>query len=459
MIAIQSKHAQFPQSMCEYQATKDGRYGWLLCTAHEEDNPILDEIQAEIKLEILNSRVLEISKMEIDKWLKDFFVDFHWKLHARLRKTDLKEKGISLLFAVVYDAEIYFVQFGRMFCAAVKGKRILGLGKAWKNYQIQTMDDMSLFGMTEGDIKVRTQRMELEEGESLIVLPGTLAGTIFDSGTDTGSLLPLIESYSTTRKAMWIVLKNEPQDKKVKKHKWGKLQISTLVLLIATLLTITYMAFGKRYIEVLLDRTKKEISSSKLRLTPTEVIEKIGKIMNYPARNIEFRMGWTADLQYPVTTTPSFTLKNIFLASDKTLVAYDKKSREQIWQKSFEEKIIAIHSLQTGDLVCMFAGHALCLDESGELLWQQVMKSNPGCPTPIPIVEITNNEDKRIDKGISIIPEGQGLIVLENDTGAVMSELKLNAKLKYISSYDDYDYCFYAVVENSLVCINLDIVN
>ena len=36
MLTIQSKFDSYPQSMCEYRASKDGRYGWFLCTQGEE---------------------------------------------------------------------------------------------------------------------------------------------------------------------------------------------------------------------------------------------------------------------------------------------------------------------------------------------------------------------------------------------------------------------------------------
>ncbi|MDZ4182914.1 MAG: hypothetical protein U1B83_08565, partial [Candidatus Cloacimonadaceae bacterium] len=100
MISIQSRMAVAPQAMCEYQASQDGKFAWFVCAWHPEKSFALEEIQAEIKLEIINSGIRTLSKMEAEKWIKDLFADFHWKLHARFRKTDLVEKGISLFFGI-----------------------------------------------------------------------------------------------------------------------------------------------------------------------------------------------------------------------------------------------------------------------------------------------------------------------------------------------------------------------
>ncbi|MGC9361679.1 MAG: hypothetical protein ACP5F3_01995, partial [Candidatus Syntrophosphaera sp.] len=256
MISIQSKFASFPQGLCEFQASKDGRYGWFLCTAHEEESNALEEIQAQIKLEILNADVLGISKTGIESWLKTFFSDLHWKLHAALRKTNLQEKGISLFFAVTFDSEVYFVQFGRFFCGLTKGKKMIHPGSSWKNFHIRSHGEMNLLGLAEEDIKVRPQRFLLAENETLYVLSGGIAGQVFGNGTDLKGILPLIESYGGSPNSVWLVLKNQPQLQKIKKSKLNRLQVTSLVLLLGTILAIFYMLFGNRILDVVLHRTK-----------------------------------------------------------------------------------------------------------------------------------------------------------------------------------------------------------
>ncbi|MDD2229226.1 MAG: hypothetical protein PHY48_07440, partial [Candidatus Cloacimonetes bacterium] len=146
MISLQSREASPPRSICEYRASKDGRFAWFLLTWHPEKDVVLEEIVAEIKLEVLNSEINNISRMEIEKWLRSFFADLHWKLHARLRKSSLVEKGISLFFGVLYDHELYFVKTGRIFAIVTDAKKIRSVGKDWKNYQVQSQKGLQLFG-------------------------------------------------------------------------------------------------------------------------------------------------------------------------------------------------------------------------------------------------------------------------------------------------------------------------
>jgi hypothetical protein len=459
MISIQSKFASFPQGLCEFQGSKDGRYGWFLCTMHEEENEALEEIQAQIKLDILNSDVLEISKIQIENWLTSFFEDFHWKLHASLRMTNLREKGISLFFAVTYDSEIYFVQFGRIFCGLNRGKKMLFPGMPWKNFHIRSHREMNLLGLAEEDIKVRPVRVRLAENETLYVLSGGMAAEVFGSGTDLKGMLALIESYGSSGNAVWLVLKNQPQLQKLKKRRLNKLQITSLILLLGTILAIVYMAFGNRILDVILHRTKKDVSAWQMSTVSSEVITNLGKVLNFPARSIELNIGWSAELPYNITSAPAFDQGKIYLANSNNLLVYGKKNRELLWEGSYGAPISGILPTGAGLELCLQNDHLIGLDREGNEIWRKSLENGISGNNGSRMMEITNNEDKRIDRGITVVPMQKGVAVLDSQSGETISELQLNERLRYLSSYDDYDMCFYAVIENSLVCIELRIVN
>ena len=73
MISLHSCEASPPRSVCEYKASRDGSFAWFLLTFHPEKDNVLEEIVAEIKLEVINSKINAISRLEIEKWLKQFF--------------------------------------------------------------------------------------------------------------------------------------------------------------------------------------------------------------------------------------------------------------------------------------------------------------------------------------------------------------------------------------------------
>ncbi len=453
MITIQSKFAQYPQSMCEYQASKDGRWGWLLCTAHAEDSIALEEIQAEIKLEILNSQVLEISRMEIEKWLKDFFADFHWKMHARLRKTDLHERGISLFFAVIYDAEIYFVQFGRIFCASTKGSKLQAVGKTWKNYHVQSMEDLGLFGMSEEDIRVRVQHLSLPENENLIILPGTIAGRVFESGTDVNGLLPLIESFSAVKSALGIVLRNVPAPRKTGRKRLTKWQISALFLFLATLLAVLYMLFGNRFLDDFLHKGRKVIQE-KIETGTQDISVR----MTQPS-SIKLRTNWSSPLDFVPNCRPVFNLDHIYLAGGSSLYVFSTKTRKDPEVIEFEDRINFLRASSMGLIIGLANNQIKALDKQNKELWTN-STGNDACEEPgLLIEEITNNEDKRLDRGISVVPQDRSVQILDSVLGTEINKLDLPGELTQLSAYDDFHQCFYAVVGNSLTCLGLLIEN
>ncbi|HOZ01481.1 MAG TPA: PQQ-binding-like beta-propeller repeat protein [Candidatus Syntrophosphaera sp.] len=460
MITIQSKFSQAPQSICEYQASRDGRYGWLLCTLHQEQDHQLEEIQAEIKLEIMNSGVQNISKMEIENWLKTYFNDLHWKLHARFRKSELQEKGISLLFAVIYDCEVYFVQFGRLFAAIARGKKKLeAVGKHWKNYHVGSLSELGLLGCLEEDIKVRTQHLHLAENESLIILPGHIAGKVLENLEENSSLRPLIESYSGMPGSLWMILKNMPQLVKAKKRRLTKLEVSSIILLGATFLAVLYMAFGNRLLDVLFHRVRKEVIAGPIKEVRQNLIEDVGSVVNSPARRIELAVEWSAPMDYEITAVPVFDLKNIYLASHDDLVAYSKNTHGQLWQKAFAQKIVSVLPNDAGIAVCLESSQTVCLDAQGKELWSRDLATSCERAAQNPLCEITYEDDKRINRSIMVVSGDQAISVVDSRNGEQMSELKLKEKLRYLSAYDDLDSCFYAVMGNWLLCLRLKIVN
>lgn len=458
MITIQSKHALPPQSMCESQSSKDGRFGWFLCVAHEENDIALEEIQAEVKLELLNANVLEISKMEIESWLKRFFADFHWKLHASLRRTELKEKGLSLFFAVTYDHDVYFVQFGRIFCAVTKGRKLEIIGNSWKNYHVRTLRDLNLMGLSEEDIRVKPQKFHLDENESLMVLPGKITAKVFGGQTEVGGLQPLIESFTAATPSLWLILKHVSALAKPKKRRLTKLEISTLILLLGTTLATLYMAFGNRVIDVFLHRTKAEASETKLRAN-TEIMENLGKVVNAPAREIELALDWNAELPHRITAAPAFSQQNIYLASGTELHAYKLSTREELWKKTCDEQITTILPTTLGLQLTLANGMILGLDQQGNVAWTRDLPATLDDRAYLRMIEITPLQDKRIDKCITVIPLKRGIVVLDSQQGVVLSELQLDNDLGFLSRYDDYNNCFYAVLGKSLVRVNLNIVN
>ena len=76
-----------------------------------------------------------------------------------------------------------------------------------------------------------------------------------------------------------------------------------------------------------------------------------------------------------------------------------------------------------------------------------------------PSIELTNREDPRIDGSVTVIPLEKGLSALDSQRGTLLSEITFTNQVQSISEYDQYDSCFYVVVENAVICVIVKVVN
>ena len=469
MLSLESLHFLLPNNLIEYRSDKCGRFGWFLCTWHPDNDVILEEIQAEIKLELLNSGIDRVSRLEVESWLKRFFGDYHWKLHALLKKTTLNEKGMSLLLGIIYDHEIFFVQFGRLVVAVVDKKGIKPMGRNWKNFHVKSMDEMSLLGGVEDEIKVKPVRIILHEHERLAVLTVKLAQTLLPQVKDPEMLNALAESYTSEPDTLFFILEAKEKLISPKHRKLKRFQISGIVLILLALLSIAYMMWGNRFIET--SSNKLGIQFHKHRIATLDQVPDIlrssssnilKQIFAQPARNITFHIGWQTDLQYEITATPVFSSDNIYLVSRNIVAAYNLRNKQLIWKKQMDTDV---HSLlltdgNTGNLLIIEENkHSQYHSDTGQAIWQvQLDEQHHSISRNNPMV-LANRDDARLDGNITVIPQENGISIYDSQRGELITSITFNDTLLFLSDYDRFRECFYAVVGKGLYCVELKIRN
>ena len=469
MVSLQSLHSSPPRSVCEYKASREGRFAWFLLTWHPEKDFVLEEIVAEIKLEILNFKVGSLSRLEIEKWMKQFFAELHWKLYGLLHKTELAEKGISLFFGILYDNELYFVQFGRIFCLLTDNKKMRHIGRDWHNYQVQSLDGLQLLGLMDSDPVIKPQRVYIGSNQRLIVISGELAQKIFPSVDDPSAIETLIETYATEDNPLWLILEGKEELVKTKRRKLSRLQVTSIILIVLALLAALYMMVGNRILDQLVYKMRLSLKEEKtlhLEQIPTnlninsENLKKyIDKLINLPARNISFSIAWSTELPYNVSLSPSFTLGTIYLVSQNRLSAYDKKSRQLLWTKMLEDEIRST-TIHQGMLILYLANQQIIgLNDEGNILWQQHLPTESITGDRFIPCIIKNSDDPRLDRSIMVIPSKRGISILDPVRGETISSLTFKHDLDALSVYDSFANCFYAVVGNAVLCVELKIVN
>ena len=469
MVALQSTHDNAPYSIVEHKINQDGRFGWFLAMWHPEPDLVLEELGAELRLAIRNSDAVRISRMEVEKWLKGYFMDLHWKLHATLRKTNLSEKGLSVFFGVIFDHELFFVQFGRMFCALSDGKKLNFIGPNHRDSRMQTLDKLNLLGYADHDIKVKVRRIFISEKHLFVALSGNLAAKIFDTQSDLATLTQYIESFSQSENPLWLVLQGKTRLIKARRKKLSRVQISFIVMLVFTLMATAYVVYGNRFLDQALHRTRINVKHNRslrldqipnnLSVDTQNFLKYLERIVNLPARNIELEILWSATLPYQVTSAPVFSLDTIYLAADQNLIAFDKKSRELKWKKSYDSRINSLLFSDNVLISCLEDETGYGYREDGTQIWEMQLGSPYMRPGSLEPCRVGPENDPRLDRPITIFPSARYLWVVDASRGENLSTITFKEDIHSISSYDSYANCFYAIVDDGLLCIHLRIAN
>ncbi|HCX60232.1 MAG TPA: hypothetical protein DG355_06165, partial [Candidatus Cloacimonas sp.] len=119
-----------------------------------------------------------------------------------------------------------------------------------------------------------------------------------------------------------LIIEGKARLIKTKRRKLSRLQISTGVIILLTLLAIMYVMFGNRFLDQLLHRTRITVKRStalrldqipnSLTVDTQNLIKYLERIVNLPARDIELDILWTSTLDYQVTIAPVFSVDNIY---------------------------------------------------------------------------------------------------------------------------------------------------
>jgi len=472
MVALQNKYVSFPNGMFDFNASQDGRFGWFLLTWHPETDNVLEEIQTQIKLDIRNSALGQTSKLEIEGWLKSFFSEYHWKLHAIFRKTNLREKGISLLLAVLFEHELYVVEFGRMLCGECSGSGIQPIGRSWTNFHVKSLEEMAMLGLSEEDIAVKPRRYFLPEKHRLIALPSVFTDKLAAKEVDTNTIDTVLQSIFTDTNGCYFILEGKVKLVIQKRPRLRRYQISAIFIIVITVLTILYMQFGNRWLETT-SRKLKILLSSKSTLTVENIpqylntqseklkrqLEKIEQIANLPAKNIKLEKNWQTNLDFLITTSPTFDLNNIYISSENKLMAFNKNTKRLVWKTSLDANIREISVIRGNVIVFLDNQNLLCLKNGSTVLWKRPFTDKlPSKQMLIPF-EISNEEDPRINGSILVVPAERGLYIYDVNSGNMISTIAFEKKLQYLSAYDAYSNCLYAVVADGIQCIELNVLN
>ena len=145
--------------------------------------------------------------------------------------------------------------------------------------------------------------------------------------------------------------------------------------------------------------------------------------------------------------------------SHNRLSAYDKKSRQLLWTKILEDEIRST-IVHQGMLILYLANQQIIgFNDAGNIIWQQYLPTESITGARFIPCIIKNSDDPRLDRSIMVIPSKRGISILDPARGETLSSLTFKHDLDALSVYDSFANCFYAVVGNAVLCVELKIVN
>ncbi|HPT72292.1 MAG TPA: hypothetical protein PLE74_08415 [Candidatus Cloacimonadota bacterium] len=452
-----------------------GKSNYIVLATHSTmKSELYDNANSLLINEVLLQDWENSSKDKIENQIKEFFVELNWKLYAQFRQTNLPEQGISVILAVVFDNDVYLAQFGRMLCCTVTGKKRTELGRTWDNFHVKTKNELFLLGSIEDNIHVKVMQISLKPGTYLITIPSTLSDRFtieFDSAFQ--PLAILSKFYEESAFPYFIIGADIKRSEKKKSFFLRrKFRISAIIAIILIILTLLYMRQGNNCVQEYINRARL-LFKHQTRIQFTDVlnhanptfekqIRQLEKVALSPARSISLRTEMIGEMSYPITAVPQWDIENIYLISHNNLIALDKKTHLQKWNKHFENELLNMKKTDDKSLLVLEKNsQAMLIHNDGKEIWnnpsiqyKQPLESPSKSTTPY---EITFQDDARLNANILVFQAVDMIYLVNSLSGDTISQYRFSEPISYISSYDPLEHCFYVIIDRTLIKLYLDI--
>jgi len=144
----------------------------LLVISHnlfEEDG--IDAANNLILENLLKIELEDLDETTMQDFFSEMFIQLNWQLSSKFKELNSHDKGVSLVFMLQMNDNIYIYQFGRMLLGIYKKKKFSLIGRSWENFKIKSRRELFLLGGQEENIKVKVIQLQLKKGEYLFSVP------------------------------------------------------------------------------------------------------------------------------------------------------------------------------------------------------------------------------------------------------------------------------------------------
>lgn len=239
--------------------------------------------------------------------------------------------------------------------------------------------------------------------------------------------------------------------------------LPALIIFFFLIISVYYVFFRENEIEVNLDKGKfiisEKIRNIELEKIPIRLQLDFEKLLK-DNKAVQLRKEWSTELNFDITLSPYFDLRNLYLISFDKLAVYDKASMQNIWKKQLDADIVSFSLIDGNSIMLIDKNYnVFALNRNtGDTVWShnfnEMIIGHKN--TTIEPFQITYNEDRRFLSSVIIVVNGTRVKVLDNISGDILSEIDLEHFVYKISEYDQIDNAIYIVYDDKIAKLILE---
>ena len=174
------------------------------------------------------------------------------------------------------------------------------------------------------------------------------------------------------------------------------------------------------------------------------------KIEIFPHKAIKLKDDVKIEFDSSISLKPIFDHHNIYVVLDNKLIAYNKKSYRERWNKEFPADIIDLVLLDVNRLlVIVKSNEIICLGrETGSEKWRREGEYSAPNATRKNAYQISLDKYKRLDNSVILSIEKKRLLVLNNISGEIICEYNSDTEINHVSDFDLLTKSIYIVNDN-----------
>lgn len=433
---------------------------------YRDEQPFYDKINGLILTRILEIDLQNIPWEDLTSILQELFLNLNWELYAQFRNYDSSEYGLSLALLINEGKNICSVSCGRFLSGRLNDNGIEIIGKPWENFHIKTKKELALLGAHPEDLKVKPIFLTLSDNTHYFTFIADLLTKIDVKSVQFKQLLHAFAEEYKVQPFPYLILTYSKQKTSIKQNwlKTKKFRFIAILLLLILAFSLYYLFHGANAVEDKLVMAQGQLRDKINNIDLLKLQENIPidfGILLVPQNNLNLSLDWETTLPFEPTHKPFFDTKYFFLTSNKSISAYDKKSKDSTWKIELDDKITSLTLLDSNRLLVITKDHkTTCIKrDTGEIAWTLENDVEP-LPKQIKVytpMQISLETDRRLSSSIVLYPQRKSISLINILTGEILSQYDCSREISFISEHDYLEKAIYLIEGSKLLKLRIEV--